>query len=181
MNFESRVIFNYDIKKGNVKYSAPFVGIDNLVNALHNSLDAKSFELILTRAVQVVDKDSQQNPVVLGNERLNLVVTDELIYPKQVMDFLKQKYNDTFEFDDMHFSDSVPLYFSGVLSREELGPISPTTGDRLTFTHRYIQCRELSNKDIVVDKNLHQIWPIKTGKTPTVLTQFLSKTKEIIH
>lgn len=183
MNFVSKVMFNYDIKKGNVKYSAPFFGIDNLLVALHNSLNAKSFELILTRTVSVIDTHSVQKPVVLGDEKLNLIVADELMYPMNVREFLKQKYNNTFGFENMNFSlnNEYPVYFSGILSREELGPISPTTGDRLTFTHHYIQCRQLTNFDIVVDKNLHQIWPIKTKKTPNVLTDFLAKTKEQIH
>lgn len=184
MNFVSQVMFSYDIKKGNIKVSGNLSDMNDLLKILNNSLNAKSFELILTRTVQIVDKDSKQKPVVLGNEKLNLVVTDELVYPKQVMNFLKQKYNDTFEFEKMPFAlnNEYPVYFSGIQEIEELGPINPNTGDKTTFIRHYIQCRQLTNFDIVVNKKLHQIWPLKTpGKMPIDLIVLLAKNKEIIR
>ena len=39
----------------------------------------------------------------------------------------------------------------------------------------------LTQDDIVIDKNLNQIWFEKTGEVPTVLTEMLSRTKEIIR
>ena len=178
MNFVSQVIFDYTAKKGNIKYSGEFSNVDNLIHTLHNSLYAKSFELVLTRTVQVVDMYSNGKPIVLGKENLNMIVVDKLTYPNDILSLLKQEYGDTFGFKEMNFAENKPVYFSGVLESEELGPKNPNTGDPTTYIRRYIKCRQLTESDIVVNKNLCDI---KTGKMPNVLTDFLSRTTEVIR
>lgn len=46
---------------------------------------------------------------------------------------------------------------------------------------RPLVCRPLTEKDIVLNTNLHQIFPKKTGRIPEQLVQLLNKTTEKIY
>ena len=99
---------------------------------------------------------------------------DELTYPRDVRRFLKQKYNNTFDFDKLKLPADAPVYFGGVREIEELGDINPNTGDRTTYTRRYVECRTLNDKDIVVDKNLLKLFPVSANLLPWTIINFFN-------
>ena len=173
MDFSLKVIFEYKIKKGAVCQEGRFSDIFNLRDILQNSLNYDSFELILTKTVLAKKYAQNQEPVVLNSEKINIIVTDKLTYPRDVRKFLKQKYNNIFNFDELKLPVCGPVYFGGVLEREELGPINPNTGDKTTYTRRYVECRTLNDNDFVVDKNLCKFLPVSSDLIPWEIIRFL--------
>ena len=141
---------------------------------MQNSLNYDSFELILTKTVLAKKYAQDQNPVVLDSKKINIIVTDELTYPRDVRRFLKQKYNNIFDFDKLKLPADAPVYFGGVREIEELGDINPNTGDRTTYTRRYVECRTLNDKDIVVDKNLLKFFPVSANLLPWTIINFFN-------
>lgn len=175
MFFTIKRSFDYQIRKGNICQHGQCLGPLDLVDVMHNSLNYNSFELGLTRTFFIQKADKSTDPKIIDSENLNIIVMDKLIYPKQVRELLIKKYNDTFDFDELNLPVYHPVYFGGVLEREELGPINPNTGDKTTYTRRYVQCRSLKEGDIVVDKHLHRMWREKTHFIPADVIQFFSE------
>lgn len=173
MDFCLRVVFEYNIKKGAVCQKGQFSDIFNLRNILQNSLNHDSFELILTKTVLAEKYAQNQKPVVLDSEKFNIIVMDKLTYPRDIRRFLKQNYNNIFNFDELKLPASAPVYFGGVLEREELGPIDPNTGDKTTYTRRYVECRTLNDNDFVVNKNLCKFLPVSSDLIPWKIIKFL--------
>ena len=173
MDFSLGVVFEYNIKKGAVCQRGQFSDIFNLRDIVQNSLNYDSFELILTKTVLAKKPVQDQKPVVLDSKKINIIVTDELTYPRDVRKFLKQKYNNIFDFDKLKLPADAPVYFGGVREIEELGQINPNTGDRTTYTRRYVECRELTDNDIVVDKNLLKHLPVSSNLVPWRIIKFL--------
>ncbi len=185
MLFTSDVVFEYNIRKGAVSQKGPLQDVNLLSDIVRNSLNADSFELVLTRTVRIT-KHTQipnQKPIIIDIDSTDLcvIVADKLTYPNDVRDLLVQRYNNTFNFDKLNLPENKPVYFSGVREIEELGEINPNTGDRTTYTRRYIECRPLTDKDIIVNKDLNQIWPVATNKPPQQLLKLLKKRTELIH
>ena len=180
------VDFKYNIRKGAVCQKGPLPDFSLLFDIVRNSLNTDSFELILTRTVRIIKYTQipDQKPIIIDidSKDLNVIVADKLTYPNDVHSLLTKKYNNTFNFDELNLQANKPVYFSGVQEIEELGPVNPNTGDKTTYTRRYIECRPLTDKDIVVSKNewLHQIWPVKHDQMPFEMLNFL-KTKEIVY
>lgn len=174
MDFSLSVMFEYNIKKGAVCQRGQFSDVFNLRDIVQNSLNYDSFELILTKTVLAKKYAQDQNPVVLDSKKINIIVTDELTYPRDVRRFLKQKYNNTFNFDELKLPALNPVYFGGVREIEELGDINPNTGDRTTYTRRYVECRTLNDKDIVVDKNLLKLFPVSANLLPWTIINFFN-------
>ena len=189
MLLQSNVVFDYTIKKGNLckNGTLPRSEMYRLFSIVHDALNTDSVELILNRTVQIVKytQIAGQAPIVMDvdKETLKIIAANKLVYPYQVREMLMKKYNNTFNFDELNLSENIPVYFGGVLEREELGPTNPNTGDKTTYTRRYVECRTLTDEDIVVDKNnsLRQIWPVKSDYPPSEMVKILSKTKETIY
>ena len=185
MLFTSDVVFKYNIRKGAVCQKGLLPDCGALFDIVRNSLNAESFELVLTRTVQIIKytQITDKKPIIIDidSQDLTVIVADKLTYPNEVRKFLENKYNNIFNFDELNLPGNKPVYFSGVREIEELGQINPNTGDRTTYTRRYIESRPLTDKDIVVNKNcLHQIWPTKYDQMPFEMLKFL-KTKETIY
>ena len=54
----------------------------------------------------------------------------------------------------------------------------PIVVDSIDRTNNILQWKRLSSNDIVVDKNMKQIWPVVTGESPVKLVKFLTKSRE---
>jgi hypothetical protein len=119
------------------------------------------------------------NGVKVAEETITLVVTDKLIYPKDVRKILNKKYNSTFNLDKYKLDEKIPVKRFNVSEDNMTGMI--VNGRQTHYTLYNVYCKQLTPNDVVIDKNLNQIWPKKTGAVPTTLTEMLSRTKEIIR
>ncbi len=175
MNFNIYMVFDYDIKKGAVSQKGQFTDIFKLPDIVRDVKYMDSFELGLTRNVFIIKDKKNAKPQLLDKENLDIIVMDKMTYPNQVRKSLITKYNDTFDFDELNLQANTPVYFGGVMEREELGPKNPNTGDKTTYTRRYVQCRSLKKNDIVVGRDLKPIYPYKGEYMPDKLFCFLSR------
>ena len=194
MKFEFSVIFTYDIHDRNnrIGEANAFDTIDDLKLAIKNGRDyfQMPYKLNVTRAVQIVDADlpkenkhgiisissDQPHPHVLKRDGFDFIVSDKLIYPRDVRTILRKKYNNTIDFDtNRKWDEKQPVFLDGIIENTQYGLCDSRTGAPTQYTMRSVVCYPLTDKHIVIDNNLNQIWPTKTGKTPTVLTELLSK------
>ena len=71
----------------------------------------------------------------------------------------------------------VKKYFYTVVQSNDISS-GPIVVDSIDLKHNILQCKRLSDKDVVVDKDMNQIWPVVTCKAPVELVKFLTKTRE---
>ena len=72
------------------------------------------------------------------------------------------------------FDMKQPIFFTGYEYNGTFLPDAP-------IENRPLVCRPLTDKDIVLNKNLHQIFPENTNKTPKQLVELFKKTTEKIY
>jgi hypothetical protein len=144
------------------------------------------YSIDIIRRVIVFDRDKKTNGIIyspngvnVADEKLNLVVANKLIYPKDVRKILKKEYNSTLDMDTQKLDEKIPVKRFNVSEQNMTGMV--VNGMETHYTFYNFHCEQLTINDIVIDKNLNQIWPIKTGAAPYNLTEMLSRTKEIIR
>lgn len=197
MHLVSEVVFNYSIR-----------AIDNLASRggqlknmkelqkIIKEIDTQNpFTVRVTRTVKIMDTDDivaeHLNPmfplpldiyrtVKFDGEHFTFIVADKLIYPYEVRNLLKQEYGTVLDLEDKRLNNDVPVLYSGVTEHSQYG-LKDKQGRSTIQTLRYVNCRNLTDKDIVLDKNLCPVWPIKSKKPSLALERFLHKTKEIVH
>ena len=203
MNLEMRIIFTYNIDDhhNGIGEGTSFTTIDEVKKILRMSRDyyQTPYHLNIGRSVQISDADALKHQasvpqqffgnyhgaplqsVTVGSEGIDLIVTDKLIYPQDVRKMLTEKYGNVLDFDtNKKWNEKQPVYFSGVTSNTQYGLHDSKTGAPTSYTIHSVNCRELSDTDIVINTNMNQIWPIKTNKMPTLLTELLARTTQNI-
>lgn len=196
MNLESRVVFKYSMVRGYLTESKHFGTLRELQCAIEK-FEADLFTLTVSRTVNIVDRDSKKTPngmsqffipqgkqyetVAFTPEEITFTVATKLIYPHDVRKLLVQKYNCVFDFDNTRRKENIPVRSFHVNEHSSIGLRDEQTGAPSNISWRTITCDQCRPTDIVIDKNLHQIWPEKTNTTPESLIELLSKTTEKIH
>lgn len=100
-----------------------------------------------------------------------------LMYPNDVAEYLIKKYGSKFNFDLKKFDPTTPL-FVNIFEHTSVGMRLSATSPAPRMKWHDVDCKPLSKKDVVVDKNLNQIWPENTGKLPNGLVKlFNTKTR----
>jgi hypothetical protein len=186
MNLESKVVFKCDIH--NVfTFSHEFKNLDELRTIIQNQCVSETpYSIDIVRHVIVFNRDEKNNGVIyspngvnVADEKINLVVANKLIYPKDVRKILKKEYNSTFDMDTQKLDEKIPVKRFNVSEQNMTGMV--VNGMETHYTLHDVYCEQLTPNDVVVDKNLNQIWPIKTGMAPYKLTEMLLRKKEIIR
>ena len=201
MKLELNIIFTYDIKDKNTRTGeiSSFKTIDDLKLAIKNGRDYFQMPYVLnvTRTVQIIEPDlpketshgitstSYVHPHahVLKREGFDFIVSDKLTYPHDVREFLTKRYGNVLNFDyERQWDENKPVFLNDVIENTQYGLRDSKTGAPTQYTLRNVVCYPLTDKHVVIDSNLNQIWPTKTGMMPKVLTELLSKnTTEIIQ
>jgi len=187
MNLISKVVFEYNIIAGRVKETSSFQEFEELKQIIKNATYQKPFNLHVSRNIQIIDNDLKPieervfwfvNPeftdrsirAEIKGEHLNFIVMDKLLFPNELRKNLAEKYKDI---ENLNW----PTRFE----YEPVKNFKITEKLRDEKIVRLLYFSRLTSGDIVVDKNLNQIWPEKTGKAPSALAQLLSKTQEVIR
>lgn len=104
------------------------------------------------------------------------LVLPTLMYPNDVVEYLIKKYGRRFNFKPENFDPKTPVFLD-VSEHISVGTrISEFSMPSYKKWHT-VNCKPLSEKDIVVDKNLNQLWPIATGKPPVGLLKLFNQGK----
>ena len=196
MHLVSEVIFDYIISSGET-YSAmdEFSTPQELKDAI-GKIEFSDIPLTVrvNRKVTITDTDSpipycstrnlvhkyEFTSVKFDDKPLKFIIADKLAYPHDVGVLLKEKYGTTLDLRSKKLNKDMPVLYSGVNEDHHFG-LKDSMGRQTIQVLRSVKCRNLTEKDIVLDKNLCQIWPTKSKKPFLALERFLRKTKEIVH
>lgn len=192
MKLELRVIFAYKISDKNTQIgeSNSFNTIDDLKKVIKNAREyfQMPYKLNVTRTVQIVEPDLQKenkfgikeisavqpHPHILKREGFDFIVSDKLTYPRDVREILTKKYGNILDFDHKRqWDENQPVFLDGVIENTQYGLRDSRTGAPTQYTMRSVVCYPLTDKHIVMDSNLNQIYPEKTNKIPSVLAELL--------
>ena len=196
MNLESCVVFEYSMVRGYLTESKHFKTLSELQCAIEK-FKADLFTLTVSRIVMIIDKDSKKEPdgiertfipntpeyktVAFPPETITFSVTQKLMYPDDVRKLLVQKYNCVFDFDNTRREENIPVRSFHANEHSSIGLRDKQTGAPSNISWLTITCDQCRPTDIVIDKNLHQIWPETTGTFPQTLLRLLSKTTQKVH
>lgn len=114
----------------------------------------------------------------LITDELHLYVATKLLYPDDIRKILIDNYGNVLDFEHHKYNDNEPIWFNGIQT-QAIERIDEN-GHFFTKIVHFFSGWRLTQKDIVTDKNLHQIWPTETGQYPTPLVELLSRTGEKI-
>lgn len=172
----------------NVKYVEPMdYGYDKTINNiddLKNYIycqrlgDKVSYSLCVTRTVRIV-ADNNYPGQVIKTDDFTFVIADKLMYLGDLQAYVKKNAVGT-ECQDVNFKNFAqfgldkPIFFTGHEYNGSFLPDAPVA-------KRPLSCRPITAKDIVVDKNLNQIWPAKTNNPPVGLVELLNKQTEKVY
>ena len=108
---------------------------------------------------------------------LDFIVADKVTTVADIRSYLNEKYGRTFNFEPYENTENKPAVLDYVHEQECTGLRDSKTGQPTHYTLHTVQWHYLDNKDIVVKKDLTQIWPRKTGKVPIAIQKFF----HVIH
>ena len=195
MDLKLYVVFEYcmsalDCDLEDTKHFSTLPDLQRAVNSFRSDF----FTLQVSRIVKIVDRDSKKTPngmsqffipqgkqyetVAFTPEKITFTVATKLIYPHDVRELLMKKYNSVFNFNNISLDKNTPVKNFYVSEKNSVGLKNPDTSD---IYFNWVICEQCGPTDVVVDKNLNQIWPKTTGTFPQTLLRLLSKTTEKVH
>lgn len=202
MHLVSQVVFNYDIKISLFHKTGNFSGINELQNAVNEYYTNNDFQsLRIWRTVQIIDKDEPIRPagmsafkfytdkqsvkqyktIELDKEVLSMHICQKIMYPRDIRKILKQRYGSVLDLDSQNLDAKLPVCDFYVSEQKQYGLRNPKTGAPTEHVLRHVCCRRANSNDLIVDKNLNQIWPTKTKQPPKELLEFLARNTEKVY
>lgn len=194
MKTELKIIFTYNLSKEWFGEAGSVQTITEFKDLIKQKSDFVPYTAKIQRnIVKDLQKNTPENELFnpfnndelkvgdfITTDNMSFMVKDKLLYPKDVRSILKEKYGNTLDFDK-NIDENTPVAYFYVTESERIGLRDALTGRPTSYTFRGVSYSLLTPKDIVVDTNLNQIWPVKTGKMPDALVKIFSKQKEIIR
>ena len=181
MKIKTYVYFNVKyVEPENYGQSGSINNIDNLKNYIYSQRlgDKVSYSLCVTRTVQIV-ADNNCPGQIIPTGTFTFIVADKLTYLGDLQAYVKKNAVGK-ECQDVNFKNFAqfsldkPIFFTGHEYNGSFLPNAPVA-------KRPLSCRPITQEDIVVDKNLNQIWPAKTNKPPVELVELLNKQTEKVY
>lgn len=134
-------------------------------------VDKQMYEMRLNRIVEISNLDNPKDIKSFNDKEFKFILAtnDKLIDAYELRNCLNSafgiSYSDYSDYGDPRgysLAGGIPVYIEG-------------------FNGNKANCRHLAAKDIVVDTNLNQIWPIDRNRPPVEIVNLLKKTKEKIR
>ena len=185
------LIVTYKLTMFDPFLGAPFVCRNaklNSVAALRTSIQkqtAPNTQFIVSRIINVVDgnyvKDTDTKhpytefldgkPIRMREPggQFNFFVSNNIQYPRDIHALLLKKYGKSYDFSPL-FDLNTPMIITNIT--EEI------CGNK---KYANVNWRALNNEDVVVNKNMHQIWPDTTGRCPADLIALLKRKTEKLY
>ncbi|MBO4583176.1 MAG: hypothetical protein J5714_03940 [Alphaproteobacteria bacterium] len=115
----------------------------------------------------------------IQTDAVNIIVAKKLTYLSDLQEYVKKNAlgdacQDVNWKNFAQFDTTKPIFFTGPY--EHNGSFLPDAPVR----ERPLVCRPLTDSDIVVDKDLKQLWPTKTNEIPSALRAMFRKKTEMI-
>lgn len=147
-----------------------------------------SYALNVSRQVYFIAKNNNYHNLLkqcngkkdIITDSFTFIIADKLTYLEDLQKYLLKNAllhncQDVKLKNFAWFDAKKPIFFTGPY--EYNGSFLPDAD----IKDRPLICRPLTDTDIVLNKNLHQIFPKKTGKIPRQLVQLFKKTTEKIY
>lgn len=201
MNLVHKVTFNYTITPAQLgcfvyTQNGEVPSLKDLQKVIKSVKNDLPFMVCIERKVNIINKDepipkemhtlasrlggTDEYTTVHLKEHFNFIVADNLMYTNDVRKILEKQYGNTLDLDNKRLIEEDPVFYSGVVQDHHVG-LRDKNGNPTTQTLRWVICRNLQPNDIVLNRNLREIWPNKTNKVPSELREMLAKTKEIVR
>lgn len=191
-----KISYEMDYNLGWAVVSTKINRSKDLVNCIKNFTDVNYGPVHIKRIIENIDAnyefptnrfknfayDKKDVLSRIEDEKFTFYVVDQIIYAKDIKKMLLKNYNTTFNFNEKN--DKQPIVYMGIreYKRTGIAKFKPDFGIvPTTYTLRSVVWYNLTDNDIVIDKNMHQIWPTKTNQVPKAIVDFLNKTKENIR
>lgn len=187
MNLKTKVSFKIDIDNYSYTFSDT-VNADILAEVKKQIITdivkvkklqrTPSLVITIRRIINIVD-GNKPNVIKskIKGEKITFYVMDKITYPNQISKFLLKKFHSTLDFAPA--SQTKPVALKGI---ETSYNVTRNINDFINTVNikGKVKYDYLTDKQIVTDKNLNQIWPAKTETMPIAVAELLSKTKERI-
>lgn len=180
MKLKLVVEFSVNESLGAASPETPFKTVEELRNYVSLQTEELMYSLEVNRYCFVSDEDlPTRKPEKYHSGQLRFFVSDKLVYPQDVQRYLQK--NGVTKSLRVNNADKIKQD-TPVLFRELVFyPIDT----RSTIPHKkrdnLFEIRPLTDQDIVIDKNLNQIWPKKTDQVPVGLVELLAKQTERVY
>jgi len=181
------------VEPNNYDYDENIKNIDDLKQYIHCQLlgSKVSYSLNVSRQVYFVAKNDNRYHLLkqyndekkagqdIITDSFTFIVADKLTYFDDLQKYLLKnslidECQDVVLKNFAWFNAKKPIFFTGNEYNGSFLPDEP-------LKDRPLVCRPLTEKDIVLNTNLHQIFPKKTGRIPEQLVQLFNKTTEKIY
>ena len=103
---------------------------------------------------------------------LSFTASNKITTVADIRSYLNKKYGSVFNFEPYENTENKPAVLDYVHENNCTGLRDSKTGQATHYTIHTVQWHYLNNQDIIVDKDLKQIWPRKTGKFPVAIQKF---------
>ena len=103
---------------------------------------------------------------------LSFTASNKITTVADIRSYLNKKYGSVFNFEPYENTETKPAVLDCVHEQECTGLRDSKTGQATHYTIYTVQWHYLNNQDIVVNNELKQIWPRKTGKAPIPIQKF---------
>ena len=143
-----------------------------------------SYALSIKRQLYFLADDryvlKDNNNQKITTDIIKIIVAQKLTYFSDLQEYVRENALGK-DCQDVNFKNFAqyksdkPIFFTG--KYEYNGSFLPNA----PVAKRPLSCRPITQEDIVVDKNLNQIWPAKTNKPPVGLVELLNKQTEKVH
>ena len=174
------VEFSVNESCGAMSPETPFKTVEDLRNYVSSQKEELMYSLEVNRSCYVSDKDlPTRKPEKHHGGHFQFFVSDKLIYPQDVQRYLqKNSVTKSLRIDNADkIKQDTPVLFRELV----FYPMDTRSQIPQKKRNNSFEIRPLTEQDVVVDKNLNQIWPKNTGEAPVGLVELLAKQTEKVY
>ena len=177
-----RVFVEFTVSEplGALAPETPFKTIEELQDYIAQQKETLPYFLEVNRSCYVADQDLPgKKPEKHHSGTFKFIVSDKLMYPQDAQNYLKLDEKPiSLQINNANeIQQNTPVLFRELAHY----PMDNYTKKPQKKRDNHFEIRPLTAQDIVVDKNLHQIWPEQTGKAPLGLVKMLQQTTEKVY
>lgn len=180
MKLKLVVEFSVNESAGVMSPETPFKTVEELRNYVSLQKEELMYSLDVNRSCFVSDEDlPTRKPEKYHSGQFRFFVSDKLVYLQDVQRYLqKNGVTKSLRVDNPDkIKQDTPVLFRELVfySMDRYPEIPQKKRDN------HFEIRPLTDQDIVVDRNLNQIWPKKTDAVPVGLVELLAKQTERVY
>ena len=180
MKLKLVVEFTVSEQAGVMAPETQFKTIEELQKYISLQQEELMYPLKINRSCYIFDEDlPTRKPEKHHSGNFQFFVSDKLVYPQDVKKYLQANgATKSIRVDNADkIKQDTPVLFRELV----FYPMDTHSKIPQKKRNNSFEIRPLTEQDVVVDKNLNQIWPKNTGKAPVGLVELLAKQTEKVY